>query len=94
MAEPPRGEPEIIPPGADWRPGSRVWIATARHRGGRLHIAKLGPLGILLAVLMAGIIAAAALVFLAGAVLIGAVAAAALVAGAIISGIFRRPLRR
>ena len=78
-AETPHIEPEIIPPGADWPRSSRIWISTGPHHTTRIQIARLGPVGITLSVLLVGILALAGLVLLLGAALIGVVAAGVLI---------------
>ena len=70
--EPPRAEPEIIPPSADLppRPYSETFVF-AQH-GTRFHIARLGPFGIGMVLLGALALGAIGLLMLLGAVLVGA----------------------
>ena len=70
--EPPRAEPEIIPPSADLppRPHSETFVF-AQH-GTRFHIARLGPFGIGMVLLGALALGAIGLLMLLGAVLVGA----------------------
>ena len=95
MAEtPPYAEPEIIPPGADWPRSSQMWISTGTHHTTRIQIARLGPVGIALFLLLIGILALAGLVLLLGAALVGVVAAGVLIGGGIFSSLSRRSFRR
>jgi hypothetical protein len=70
----PRSEPEIIPPDhaerrtAQGRPQTRVFIDA--HGTERVYVAKLGPLGIILAILTTGILSTVMLILLFGAFLI------------------------
>ena len=93
-AETPHIAPEIIPPGADWPRSSRIWISTGPHHTTRIQIARLGPVGITLSVLLVGILALTGLVLLLGAALVGVVAAGVLIGGGIFSSLSRRPNRR
>src|SRR5450830_1404946 len=60
QGEKPRSEPEIIPPDhaerrtAQGKPQTRVFIDA--HGTERVYVAKLGPLGIILAILTTGIL--------------------------------------
>jgi hypothetical protein len=88
-AEPPRAEPEIIPPGADFPPRPRPEGVVFTHRGGRIRVARLGPLGIAMVLLGAGVLGAIGLLVLLGAVLVGAAALGVIVIGALLSQLFR-----
>lgn len=79
-AERPRSEPEIIPPGgtipeqttirSGWDRDS-IWIGDPGNGGTfRLHVARPGPFSVILALVAAGLIVAAVLLFLLTAVLI------------------------
>lgn len=92
--EAPRAEPEIIPPGAHFRSGPHVEAAVFTHRGTRIHVARLGPFGIALVLLAAGVVAAAGLALLLGAALIGAVAAGAIILAAAVARFLRGPAPR
>ena len=70
-AETPHIAPEIILPDADWPRSSRICISTGSHHATRIQIARLGPVGITLSVLLVGFLALAGLVLLLGAALIG-----------------------
>lgn len=96
--ERPGVEPEIIPPGRnprrpDWR--QQAWrrqtrqpfFSTAADETHRIYVAKLGPLGVALLMLIVGVIAAVILLALVGAVLIWIPAVALLVA---VGALFRR----
>jgi CHASE2 domain-containing sensor protein len=84
-------EPEVIPPGrpdpARRRGVTRIWIAVG-SRDGRIHVGRPGPLGIAIALLLLGLVAAATLALLIGVFLIwipvvGVVLAALLLRGMI-----------
>jgi len=70
-ARPPSVEPEIIPPGANWQRGSRIWASADQHHTTRIWITPLGPLGFVFFVLLAVILAFAGIAFLFGAALVG-----------------------
>ena len=91
QAQQPRSEPEIIPPGVDIprRPYAEGSIFT--QHGARIHVTKLGPFGIAMALLATGALAVAGLFVLLGAALIGAAAAGAILIGATVSRLFRGP---
>lgn len=90
-------EPEIIPPDhverrtaqGTWR--TRVFIDT--HGTERVYVAKLGPLGIILAVLTTCILSAVMLILLFASFLIWMPLVAFFIAGAIISGLVRTYFR-
>ena len=88
----PAVEPEIIPPGRPdsfgW-PHSRIHVSTGtRHT---IYVSPLGPIGVALILLVLGLIAAAFLLVLVGAVLIWI----PLLAGLVVAGaVARRLLRR
>ena len=99
--ERPRVEPEIIPPDRnprrpDWR--RQAWrrqtrqpfFSTAADETHRIYVARLGPLGVALLILMVGVIAAVILLALVGAVLIWIPAVALLVAVGALFRLFRR----
>jgi hypothetical protein len=98
QGEKPRSEPEIIPPDhaerrtTQGRPRTRVFIDTQGTE--RVYVAKLGPLGIILAVLTTGILSAVMLILLFGAFLIWMPLVVFFIAGAIISGLLRTYFRR
>ena len=56
-AEKPYIEPEIIPPGVDWRRSSPIWVFTGPRHTTHIQITRLGPIGIALFVLLIGILA-------------------------------------
>ena len=70
--EPPRAEPEIIPPGAEFPPRPHRDAFVFAHRGTRIHVARLGPFGIGMVLLGALALGAIGLLMLLGAVLVGA----------------------
>jgi hypothetical protein len=70
--EPPRAEPEIIPPGADFPPRPHREAFVFAHHGTRFHVARLGPFGIGMVLLGALALGAIGLLMLLGAVLVGA----------------------
>ena len=99
--ERPRVEPEIIPPDRnprrpDWR--RQAWrrqtrqpfFSTAADETHRIYVARLGPLGVALLILIVGVIAAVILLALVGAVLIWIPAVALLVAVGALFRLFRR----
>lgn len=97
----PRSEPEIIPPdrsGERWRSqagGPHVWISFDRTGGGRrIHMARPGPLGVVVALLLTGLIFAAVVLVLLGVVLFWIPALIFIVVGLVLSGYLRRTWRR
>ena len=80
-AEKPYIEPEIIPPGVDWRRSSPIWVSTGPRHTTHIQITRLGPIGIALFVLLIGILASVGLFLLLGAALVGVVAAGVLIGG-------------
>ena len=78
----PRSEPEIIPPGHAKR-------GPTRARGGRVYIAKFGPLGTILLTLVVGLLSAVLMVLLFGALLVALPAVVLIVTAAIVAGILR-----
>src|ERR1019366_1611693 len=98
QGEKPRSEPEIIPPDhaerqtAQGRPQTRVFIDA--HGPERVSVAKLGPLGIILAILTTGILSTVMLILLFGAFLIWMPLVVFFIACAIISGLLRAYFRR
>lgn len=92
-AEPPRNEPEIIPPGADFPPRSRAeGIVFTRH-GTRIQVRRLGPFGIAMLLLGAGALGAIGLLMLLGALLVGAAVMGVIVVAALLSQLLRGPAR-
>jgi len=70
--EPPRAEPEIIPPGADFRPRPLGEAFVFAHHGTQFHVSRPGPFGIGVFLLGALALGAIGLLMLLGAVLVGA----------------------
>jgi hypothetical protein len=93
MDEQPRHptEPEIIPPGAPLRGGSRVWVSTGSQGTQHIYTAKVGPLGFVLAGLALGVFATIAVVVALGFALISLIAAGLLAGAFIIAGLLRKP---
>lgn len=91
MVDKPKGEVEIIPPGEDEEPSSRIWIATGSHR---IKVVKLGPFGSLLLAMAAGLVLLLGLAFFTSAFLILAPVAALLAGAAYISGRLGNPFKR
>jgi hypothetical protein len=91
--EPPRSEPEIIPPGADFRsrPGGKAVFYT--HNGTRIHVTRLGPLGVATVLLGVGVLGALGVLMLLGTVLIAAAAAGAIVMCALVVKLLRALVR-
>ncbi len=104
--ERPRVEPEIIPPDRnprrpDWRQQAwrrqawrrQTWqpfFSTAADETHRIYVARLGPLGVALLILIVGVIAAVILLALVGVILIWIPAVALLVAVGALFRLFRR----
>ncbi len=86
-------EPEIIPPGAPLPRGSRVWVTSDLHNTHHVYVRPIGPLGIALLTLGAGVVAAFLIVFLLGAAVFGLAAIGALTIVGIIAGLLRGPAR-
>lgn len=87
QGERPRSEPEIIPPE---QAGTRRTNAFAEAHGTeRVYVARLGPIGIILVVLITAILSATALVLLLGALLIWLPLLVLFIAGAVIAAILR-----
>ena len=93
-AKPPSTEPEIIPPGADWRRGSRIWASADQHHTTRIWITPLGPLGLVFFVLLVVILAFAGIALLFGAALVGIAATGVLLVGGIVSSVLRGQFRQ
>ena len=93
-AKPPSTEPEIIPPGADWRRGSRIWASAGQHHTTRMWITPLGPLGLVFFVLLVVILAFAGIALLFGAALVGIAATGVLLVGGIVSSVLRGQFRQ
>ena len=84
QGEEPRSEPEIIPPGHAER-----GTFDARTERIRVYIAKPGPLGTILVILIVGLLSAVLLVLLLGALLIWLPVVVLFVTGAIVIGLLR-----
>ena len=86
--ERPRAEPEIIPPDRDR--GRSAWRARASmdtEQTHRIYVARVGPLGGLLLVLVVGVLAAVMLFALLGALLISIPVVAFIVLLAALAGL-------
>jgi hypothetical protein len=88
------GEPEIIPPGADWPPTPRGRVSNSARRVTFVRIARLGPAGIILSSLVLGMLAGLVFVLLLGLAVIGVAIAGLVIIGAAISFFLRRALSR
>ncbi len=94
--ERPRLEPEIIPPDRTLNRSERrqqTWqpfFSTAADETHRIYVAKLGPFGIALLMLILGVVAAVILLAVIGAVLIWIPAVVLLVAVGALFRLFRR----
>ena len=93
-AELPKAEPEIIPPGMDYRSDRQSGPTVFAFRTTRVRVTRLGPVGITLVLLGAGVLAVAGAALLLGAALIGAVVGGVVVLGAIASRFVRGAFRR
>ena len=90
-ADPQRKEPEIIPPGADWPPRPR---SSSADQVTFVRITRLGPVGIILALLVLGMLAALTVVLLLGLAVVGVAVAGIIIIGAAISLFLRRTFPR
>lgn len=86
-------EPEIIPPGAPLPRGSRVWVTSDLHGTQHVYVRPVGPLGMALLTLGAGVVAALLIVFLLGAAVFGLAAIGFLTIVAVIASLLRGPSR-
>jgi hypothetical protein len=103
MSEPtrPRVEPEIIPPDrsprrdrdGSGRRESKLWASVESQEGARVYIAKPGPLGMVLAAVVIGIVLGMTLLALLGAFLFSLPVLGAIVGALILSSIIRRYFR-
>jgi hypothetical protein len=93
-ADPQRKEPEIIPPGADWPPTPRSRVSNSANQVTFIRIARLGPVGIILALLVLGMLAALTVVLLLGLAVVGVAIAGIIIIGAAISLFLRRTFPR
>ncbi len=91
--EKPRSEPEIIPPDHARRGtrGSGVFIDAQGTE--RVYVARLGPLGVILAILTTGILAAVVVVLLFATFLIWVPLLVFFIVGAIVAGLLRTYFR-
>lgn len=92
--EKPRSEPEIIPPDRAGRSTRRSRISFDTRGAERVYVARLGPLGFILAMLLTAIMFAVLLALLLGALLFLTPLVIFFVAGAIIAGFLRVYFRR
>ena len=91
--EKPRSEPEIIPPN-DAGHGRDQRRAFSGRGTERVYVANIGPLGVFLAMLIAGIVFVLFVTLLLGAFLIWLPLLIAFVVGAAIAGFLRAYFRR
>jgi len=96
--ERPRLEPEIIPPargrrGSDWQ--QSVWPSHTSTASGthRIYVARLGPFGMALLMLVIGIVIAVILLAVVGAILVWIPILALLLAAGVIYRLLRRQER-
>ncbi len=91
--EKPRSEPEIIPPheqtGRPGRDEPRIRVFVGTHGAERVYIAKPGPFGTILMILIAAMLAAALLFILSAAFFFLLPIAIVLTAVAVIAGLVR-----
>src|SRR5262245_6647702 len=90
QADEPRSAPEILPPN-DAHVTRRLRIETDT---GRIYVAKVGPLGTILVVLLVGILSALVLLLLLGALLIWVPVVVLFVTAALVAGLLRGDFRR
>ena len=88
QGEVPRSEPAIIPPGHAKRGQTRIGDSIDAHVG-RVYIAKFGPLGAILLILVVGLLSAVLMVLLFGALLVALPAVVLFVTAAIVAGLLR-----
>jgi hypothetical protein len=91
MAEDPKGEIEIIPPGEDDDASSRIWIASSSHQ---IKVVKLGPFGSILLTVAAGLFLLLGIAFFTSAFLILAPIALLLAGAAYLTGRLGNPFKR
>jgi hypothetical protein len=91
MAEEPRGEIEIIPPGEDEDASPRVWIASGSRR---IKVVKLGPFASLLTMLAGGLFLLLGLAFFTSVFLVLAPIAFLLAGAAYLTGRLANPFKR
>lgn len=91
---PPRGEPEIIPPGADWPPTPRSRVSNSAGHVTIVRIARLGPVGIVVALIVLGMLAALTVLLLLGLAVVGVATTGVVIIGAAISLFLRRTFLR
>jgi hypothetical protein len=92
-SEKPRSEPEIIPPDHAGLNAPRARVFTDAHGTKRVYVARLGPLGMILAVLTTGILAAVMLVLLFASFLIWVPLVILFIVGTIVAGLVRTYFR-
>jgi hypothetical protein len=85
----PRSEPEIIPPGAEFRPLPGGEAVFHTRSGTRILISRLGPLGTAAVLLGAGVLGVFGLMMLLGTLLIGAAAAGTIMLVTLVSRLLR-----
>jgi hypothetical protein len=90
-AQPPRIEPEIIPPGGSARWADGFFDARSAHR---VYVARLGPVGFFMLALLAALIGALVLLLMVGAFVILVPIAVLLLAGALVGRSLRGSSRR
>ena len=88
QSEEPRSEPEIIPPSGAERGGPRMHFYID-DRIGRVYVARPGPLGTILTVLVVGLLLTVMLIMLLGAFLIFLPAVVLFVTAAVVAGLLR-----
>jgi hypothetical protein len=88
QSEEPRSEPEIIPPGGAERGRARMHFYIDA-RIGRAYIARHGPLGAILTVLIVGLLSTLMLLMLLGAFLVFLPVVALFVTAVIVAGLLR-----
>ncbi len=87
--ETPRSEPEIIPPGRDPRDPRRERVFVDERGTERVYIARIGPLGVVLVLLVTAILLAVLLALVLGALVIWLPLVILFAVGAIIVAVLR-----
>ena len=89
QGEEPRSEPEIIPPGQARQGTPRMRVYVDAHGTERVYIARPGPIGTILVVLIVGLLSALVLALLLGALLIWLPVVLLFATAAIVVGLLR-----
>jgi hypothetical protein len=86
----PRSEPEIIPPDCDPRDARRERVFVDERGTERVYVARIGPLGVILVVLVTAILSGVLLALLLGALVIWLPLVILFAVGAIIVAVLQK----